>query len=110
ANAIPEDTVFHTGTLEAEGILRPSAISQVFSLLSQGLASDSPVSDAETVRLVRLTSLVVVRCRHREVVQGNLPSLLLSMSLSPRTDVREVAWSLIKLLRTQAHEAEEAAQ
>eukprot|EP00439_Symbiodinium_sp_Y106_P017867 s3240_g2.t1 len=110
ANAIPEDTIFHTGTLEAEGILRPSAISQVFSLLSQGLASDSPVTDAETVRLVRLTSLVVVRCRHREVVQGNLPSLLLSMSLSPRADVREVAWSLIKLLRTQAHDAPEAAQ
>jgi len=110
ANAIPEDTIFHTGTLEAEGILRPSAISQVFSLLSQGLASESPVTDAETVRLVRLTSLVVVRCRHREVVQGNLPSLLLSMSLSPRADVREVAWSLIKLLRTQAHDAPEAAQ
>ncbi|CAJ1341028.1 unnamed protein product, partial [Effrenium voratum] len=104
ANTVPADCAGGISALEPGDLLRTSAFSQLFAQLQQGLASvESVPSDVERVQTARLCCLLVAGCRHPEVAASSLPSLVLSLPLSPREDLQEVAWVFLRRLRREAH-------
>ncbi|CAE8608760.1 unnamed protein product, partial [Polarella glacialis] len=125
ANSVPPDCGrFPTGGAPEPGSSRTtSAFSLLFSVLQASLApaaaaaargEDSAthllLSDSDRVRLASLTCAMLASCRHHQVAAGPLPALILSQALSPREDLQEAAWMLLRRLRKEAHLSPENAE
>jgi len=61
------------------------------------------------VKIAVLGCALVANCRHPDVVASHLPALVLSQSLSPREDLQEAAWRLLRRLRKDAYHHSEVA-
>jgi len=104
ANQVPTESVLVSGMPEPGDLLKSSAFSHLFVLLQKGVASTESVpSDAERIKTARLCCLMVATCRHAQVAAGSLPSVVLSQARSRREDLQQVAWTLLRRLRKEAH-------
>lgn len=104
ANQVPTESVLVSGMPEPGDLLKSSAFSHLFVLLQKGVASTESVpSDAERIKTARLCCLMVATCRHAQVAAGSLPSVVLSQARSRRKDLQQVAWTLLRRLRKEAH-------
>jgi len=112
ANMVPVGTGIFQGTKDLGSQQVPSALSQLFCTLQQGVLKGGvevdmdttcAMTDSEHVQVAALVSTLVAICRHQDVAGGLLPALVLSQGLSPREDLQEVAWVLMRRLRKEAH-------
>jgi len=103
ANAVPPGTGGIYGTCSPRSV---STFSQLFATISRAAVADEVVlpvvTDPDRVRLAALACALVGACRHIGVAQSPLPALVLSQGLSPREDLQEAAWCLIRCLRKEA--------
>jgi len=119
ANAVPPGTGVCVDIPDAGNPKNESPGSQLFALLQRSAATFSntadievahSVSDTDRVRLAVLTSCIMSSCRHEELVASPLLALVLSQGLSPRDDMQEVAWALMRRLRKEGLRTIEAAE
>eukprot|EP00929_Paragymnodinium_shiwhaense_P030024 TRINITY_DN17083_c0_g3_i1.p1 TRINITY_DN17083_c0_g3~~TRINITY_DN17083_c0_g3_i1.p1 ORF type:complete len:1131 (+),score=200.78 TRINITY_DN17083_c0_g3_i1:65-3457(+) len=113
ANTIPGDIVSLCAVPEPGNMRQASSFSQLFGTLHAVLstsgkpADDQPeiavVADADRVQTAVLCSALVATCQHPDVLEGSLPALVLSQALSPREDLQETAWVLLKRLKKDAN-------
>lgn len=108
ANGVPPDS----GRFVSEELgttANASAFSQLFWALQQSLSAygvdeeaSCALSDSERVRLAALSCTLVGACRHPELADSTLPAVVLAQALSPREDMQEVAWALLRRMRKEA--------
>eukprot|EP00928_Gymnodinium_smaydae_P038303 TRINITY_DN26449_c0_g1_i1.p1 TRINITY_DN26449_c0_g1~~TRINITY_DN26449_c0_g1_i1.p1 ORF type:complete len:1124 (+),score=234.01 TRINITY_DN26449_c0_g1_i1:153-3524(+) len=108
ANSVPADTGAFGPVPEPGDVAQPSAASQLFAAMLAALPrvgtdKDDAMSlpDTERVRFAVLASVMVASCRHPDVQDGTLPAMVLAQALSPREDLQNCAWVLLKRLRRE---------
>jgi len=119
ANAVPPSTGVCIKIPDAGNPKSESPWSQLFTLLQRSAATFNSIpdlevahslSDTDRIHLAVLASCIVSSCRHEELVGSPLPALVLSQGLSPRDDMQEVAWTLMRRLRKEGLRTIEAAE